>query len=130
ALGWKHGPFEIPEDIYAEWDAREAGARAEQQWNEKFAAYQAEFPELAAEFKRRMAGELPADFEGKASAFIREVAQKGESIASRRASRSCRKFLGPLRRELLGGSADLGGSNLTLWSGCRRVVAGDASGNY
>src|SRR5690554_2243593 len=130
ALGWKHGPFEIPEDIYAEWDAREAGARAEQQWNEKFAAYQAEFPELAAEFKRRMAGELPADFEEKASAFIREVAQKGESIASRKASQNCLNFFGPLLPELLGGSADLAGSNLTLWSGCKGVSADDASGNY
>ena len=130
ALGWKHGPFEIPEDIYAEWDAREAGARAEQQWNEKFAAYQAEFPELAAEFKRRMAGELPADFEEKASAFIREVAQKGENIASRKASQNCLNFFGPLLPELLGGSADLAGSNLTLWSGCKPVVAEDASGNY
>ncbi|MGN5518186.1 transketolase [Halopseudomonas sp. Lyrl_26] len=130
ALGWKHGPFEIPEDIYAEWDAREAGARAEQQWNEKFAAYQAEYPELAAEFKRRMAGELPADFEEKASAFIREVAQKGENIASRKASQNCLNFFGPLLPELLGGSADLAGSNLTLWSGCKPVVAEDASGNY
>ncbi len=130
ALGWKHGPFEIPEDIYAEWDAREAGARAEQQWNEKFVAYQAEFPELAAEFKRRMAGELPADFEEKASAFIREVAQKGENIASRKASQNCLNFFGPLLPELLGGSADLAGSNLTLWSGCKPVVAEDASGNY
>ena len=130
ALGWSHGPFEIPADIYAEWDAREAGARAEQQWNEKFAAYEAEFPELAAEFKRRMAGDLPADFEEKASAYIREVAEKGENIASRKASQNCLNFFGPLLPELWGGSADLAGSNLTLWKGCKPVVAEDASGNY
>jgi len=130
ALGWSHGPFEIPADIYAEWDAREAGARAEQQWNEKFAAYEAEFPELAAEFKRRMAGDLPADFEEKASAYIREVAEKGENIASRKASQNCLNFFGPLLPELLGGSADLAGSNLTLWNGCKPVVEEDASGNY
>ena len=130
ALGWNHAPFEIPEDIYAEWNAREAGAQAEQSWNEKFAAYQAEFPELAAEFARRMAGDLPADFDEKASAYIREVAEKGENIASRKASQNCLNAFGPLLPELLGGSADLAGSNLTLWSGCKGVTADDASGNY
>ena len=130
ALGWKHGPFEIPADIYAEWDAKDAGSQAEQQWNEKFAAYQAEFPELAAEFTRRMAGELPADFDEKASAYIRAVAEKGENIASRKASQNCLNAFGPLLPELLGGSADLAGSNLTLWKGCKPVVAEDASGNY
>ncbi|MEJ6656759.1 MAG: transketolase, partial [Pseudomonas sp.] len=130
ALGWKHGPFEIPADIYAEWDAKDAGSKAEQQWNEKFAAYQAEFPELAAEFTRRMAGELPADFDEKASAYIREVAEKGENIASRKASQNCLNAFGPMLPELLGGSADLAGSNLTLWDGCKPVVQEDASGNY
>ena len=130
ALGWPHAPFEIPADIYAEWDAKEAGNQAEQQWNDRFAAYQAEFPELAAEFKRRMAGDLPADFEEKASAYIREVAEKGENIASRKASQNCLNFFGPLLPELLGGSADLAGSNLTLWDGCKPVVEEDASGNY
>lgn len=129
-LGWKHGPFEIPADIYAEWDARQAGSQVEQQWNQTFAAYQAEFPELAAEFLRRMAGELPADFSEKASAFIRDVATKGESIASRKASQNCLNAFGPLLPELLGGSADLAGSNLTLWKGCKPVVQEDASGNY
>lgn len=129
-LGWKHGPFEIPADIYAEWDARQAGSQVEQQWNQTFAAYQAEFPELAAEFLRRMAGELPADFSEKASAFIRDVATKGESIASRKASQNCLNAFGPLLPELLGGSADLAGSNLTLWKGCKAVVQEDASGNY
>ncbi|MFA5677379.1 MAG: transketolase [Pseudomonas sp.] len=130
ALGWSHGPFEIPADIYAEWDAKQAGNQAEQAWNDKFAAYQSEFPELAAEFKRRMAGDLPADFEEKASAYIREVAEKGENIASRKASQNCLNAFGPMLPELLGGSADLAGSNLTLWDGCKPVVQEDASGNY
>jgi len=129
-LGWKHGPFEIPAEIYAEWDAKQKGADAENEWNKRFAAYEAEFPALAAEFKRRMAGELPADFAEKASEFIREVATKGETIASRKASQNCLNAFGPLLPELLGGSADLAGSNLTLWKGCKPVVAEDASGNY
>ncbi|MFC3608385.1 transketolase [Stutzerimonas tarimensis] len=130
ALNWSHGPFEIPADIYAEWDARPAGAQAQDQWNVRFAAYAEAYPELAAEFKRRMAGELPADFSEKASAFIREVAGKGETIASRKASQNCLNAFGPLLPELLGGSADLAGSNLTLWKGVKPVVAEDASGNY
>jgi len=112
ALGWKHGPFEIPAEIYAEWDAKQKGADAENEWN------------------KRMAGELPADFADKASEFIREVATKGETIASRKASQNCLNAFGPLLPELLGGSADLAGSNLTLWKGCKPVVAEDASGNY
>ncbi|MDF2076242.1 transketolase [Pseudomonas mendocina] len=130
ALGWNHGPFEIPADIYAEWDAKEAGAAAEAAWNEKFAAYAAAFPELAAEFKRRIAGELPADFAEKAAAYVREVAEKGETIASRKASQNALNAFGPLLPEFLGGSADLAGSNLTLWKGCKGVSADDASGNY
>lgn len=130
ALGWKHGPFEIPAEIYAQWDAKQKGADAENAWNQRFAAYETEFPALAAEFKRRMAGELPADFAEKASAFIRDVATKGETIASRKASQNCLNAFGPLLPELLGGSADLAGSNLTLWKGCKPVVAEDASGNY
>jgi len=130
ALGWSHGPFEIPAEIYAEWDAKQKGADAENEWNKRFAAYEAEFPALATEFKRRMAGELPADFAEKASEFIRDVATKGETIASRKASQNCLNAFGPLLPELLGGSADLAGSNLTLWKGCKPVVAEDASGNY
>jgi len=130
ALGWNHGPFEVPADIYAEWDAKAAGAAAEAAWNEKFAAYAAAFPELAAEFKRRIAGELPADFAEKAAAYVREVAEKGETIASRKASQNALNAFGPLLPEFLGGSADLAGSNLTLWKGCKGVSADDASGNY
>ena len=129
-LSWNHPPFEIPAEIYAEWDAKAAGARAEAEWNQRFAAYATEHPELAAEFRRRLAGELPADFAEKATAFINEVAQKGETIASRKASQNCLNAFGPLLPELLGGSADLAGSNLTLWKGCEPVVAEDASGNY
>ena len=130
ALGWNHGPFEIPAEIYAEWDAKAAGAAAEAAWNDKFAAYAAAFPELAAEFKRRIAGELPADFAEKAAAYIKDVAEKGETIASRKASQNALNAFGPLLPEFLGGSADLAGSNLTLWKGCKGVSAEDASGNY
>ena len=129
-LGWNHGPFEVPAEIYAEWDAKAACAAAEAAWNEKFAAYAAAFPELAAEFKRRIAGELPADFAEKAAAYVREVAEKGETIASRKASQNALNAFGPLLPEFLGGSADLAGSNLTLWKGCKGVSAEDASGNY
>ncbi len=130
ALGWEHGPFEIPAPISAEWDARESGRAAEAQWQQRFAAYQAEFPELAAEFSRRMAGELPADFAAKATAYIAEVAAKGETIASRKASQNCLNAFGPLLPEFLGGSADLAGSNLTLWKGCKGLAHDDAGGNY
>ena len=129
-LNWAHGPFEIPADIYAEWDCRDKGAVAENDWNKRFAAYEADHPGLADEFKRRMAGELPDDFAAKASEFIRAVAEKGETIASRKASQNCLNAFGPLLPELLGGSADLAGSNLTLWKGCKPVVEEDASGNY
>ena len=130
ALGWNHGPFEIPADIYAEWDAKQTGAKAEAEWNQRFDAYALAHPELAAEFKRRMAGDLPAAFSEKAQAYIEEVAAKGETIASRKASQNALNAYGPMLPEFLGGSADLAGSNLTLWKGCKGVEAGDASGNY
>ncbi len=129
-LGWEYGPFEVPTRLYEEWDAKAKGQAAEDEWNQRFAAYAAEYPELAAEFKRRMAGDLPADFADKAAAYIAEVAAKGESIASRKASQNSLNAYGPLLPELLGGSADLAGSNLTLWSGCKGVTADDAAGNY
>ncbi|CAD5107328.1 transketolase [Zestomonas carbonaria] len=130
ALGWNHAPFEVPADIYAEWDAKEAGAAREAEWNQRFAAYQAAYPELAAEFLRRLKGELPADFSAKAAAYVQEVADKGETIASRKASQNALNAFGPLLPEFLGGSADLAGSNLTLWKGCKAVSDEDASGNY
>ncbi|WPN46893.1 MULTISPECIES: transketolase [unclassified Pseudomonas] len=130
ALKWNHGPFEIPADIYAEWDAKEAGKAAEAEWDQRFAAYSAAFPTEANELVRRLSGELPADFSEKASAYIAEVAAKGETIASRKASQNALNAFGPLLPEFLGGSADLAGSNLTLWKGCKGVTAEDASGNY
>jgi transketolase len=129
-LGWNYGPFEIPGEIYAEWDAKQAGAAREIEWNQRFAAYAAAHPELASEFTRRMQGELPADFAAKSAAYVQEVAAKGETIASRKASQNALNALGPLLPEFLGGSADLAGSNLTLWKGCQGVSAADASGNY
>ena len=130
ALNWSHGPFEIPADIYAEWDAKQAGAAVESEWDKRFAAYAAEFPELASELTRRLSGKLPADFDAKASAYIAEVAAKGETIASRKASQNALSAFGPLLPELLGGSADLAGSNLTIWKGCKSITGADASGNY
>ncbi|MDX1755333.1 MAG: transketolase [Marinobacter sp.] len=129
-LGWKHGAFEIPDEIYAGWDGREKGNAAEQAWNEAFAAYEQAEPELAAEFKRRMAGDLPADFTEKAEAYIRECQEKGDTIASRKASQNTLNAYGPLLPEFMGGSADLAGSNLTIWEGSKGLTKEDASGNY
>ncbi len=129
-LGWNHGPFEVPEEIYKEWDCREKGAAAESEWNALLASYKAEYPELAAEFERRMAGELPADFSDKAAQYIRECQEQGEKVASRKASQNTLNAFGPVLPEFLGGSADLAGSNLTFWKGCKSVTPEDASGNY
>ncbi|MBK1695163.1 transketolase [Chromatium weissei] len=129
-LGWNHAPFVIPETVYQGWDAKTRGAAAEAEWNSKFAAYAAAYPTEAAEFKRRMAGDLPADWETKAGAFVQSVIDKGETIASRKASQNALNGFGPLLPELLGGSADLAGSNLTLWSGCKGVGKSTAPGNY
>lgn len=129
-LGWKHGAFEVPAEVYSGWDAKEKGTAAQQSWNEKFAAYAAAYPELAAEFTRRINSELPADFSAQAQAYIDECQAKGETIASRKASQNTLNAFGPLLPEFLGGSADLAGSNLTLWSGAKGVSDLDASGNY
>ncbi|GEA09441.1 transketolase 2 [Alteromonas sp. KUL42] len=129
-LGWSHGAFEIPEDIYDGWNGKDKGAAAENAWNEAFAAYEAAYPELAAEFKRRVNGELPADFSEKADAIIAELQANPQNIASRKASQNALNAFGPLLPELLGGSADLAGSNLTIWEGSKGVEANDASGNY
>ncbi|GLT14969.1 transketolase [Vibrio algivorus] len=129
-LGWEHGPFEIPSDIYAEWDAKEAGAAKEAAWNEKLAAYEAAYPELAAEFKRRMAGELPKEWEEKASAIIADLQANPANIASRKASQNALEAFGQILPEFMGGSADLAPSNLTMWSGSKSLTAEDASGNY
>jgi len=129
-LGWHHAPFEIPAEVYEGWDAKEIGAKVEGDWNDRFEHYRREFPELAAEFERRMAGELPRDWAEKSAAFVAKVNEKGETIASRKASQNTLNGYGPVLPELLGGSADLAGSNLTLWSGCRDVCAPGHNGNY
>ncbi|WP_438462647.1 transketolase [Marinomonas sp. PE14-40] len=129
-LNWEHAPFEIPADVYQGWDAKDNGASAESAWNDKFAAYQAAHPELAAEYERRVIkGDLPADFEEKANAYIQECQEKAENIASRKASQNAIGVFGAALPELLGGSADLAGSNLTLWSGSKGIQD-DAAGNY
>jgi transketolase len=129
-LGWNHGAFEIPSEVYGAWDAREQGAAAQAEWEQTFAAYEKAEPELAAELKRRMAGELPADFSEKAQAYIQECQDKGETVASRKASQNTLNAYGPMLPELLGGSADLAGSNLTIWNGSKPLTKEDASGNY
>ena len=130
ALGWEHEPFEIPADIYAGWDAHEAGAADEKQWDMTMTAYAAAYPDLAMELRRRLAGELPQDFSQQATAYIAQCQTEGATIASRKASQNSLNAYGPLLPELLGGSADLAASNLTLWSGSKGVSADDASGNY
>jgi transketolase len=129
ALGWTHAPFEIPAEVGAAWDAREAGALAEAAWNELFAAYERAHPALAAEFRRRMAGELPAGFADLADAALAQVVDKGETLASRKASQNAIAALVPALPEMVGGSADLAGSNLTLWPQARNVMSPEG-GNY
>ncbi|MFT5887391.1 MAG: transketolase [Zhongshania sp.] len=130
ALGWTHGAFEIPEDIYDGWNAQEKGAELESVWNAAFANYSEEYPELAAELKRRSSGQLPADFSSKADAFIAQCQTEGKEVATRKASQLCIEAYGAMLPEILGGSADLAGSNLTLWSGAKAIAAKDANGNY
>ncbi|NNU11941.1 transketolase [Vibrio parahaemolyticus] len=129
-LGWEHGPFEIPQEVYAEWSAKETGAAKEAAWNEKFAAYEAAYPELAAEFKRRVNGELPAEWEEKASQIIADLQANPANIASRKASQNALEAFGQMLPEFMGGSADLAPSNLTMWSGSKSLEANDFSGNY
>jgi transketolase len=129
-LGWEHGPFEIPSEIYSQWDAKEAGAAKETAWNEKFAAYAAAYPELAAEFKRRVNGELPAQWEEKTAQIIADLQANPANIASRKASQNALEAFGAMLPEFMGGSADLAPSNLTMWSGSKSITADDASGNY
>ena len=129
ALGWKYGEFEIPQAIYAGW--RSAGrAGNEAAWNARFAAYKAAHPEAAAEFERRLSGALPAGFDAAADAFIAKLQQDGPSIASRKASQNAIEAFAPLLPELVGGSADLAHSNLTLWKGSKSVTCSDANANY
>ena len=129
-LGWAHAPFEIPSDLYEGWDASAKGASAQSSWNEQLDAYRKEFPDLAVEFERRTSGQLPTDFGEKADAYIADCQAKMEKVASRKASQNCLNAYGPLLPELLGGSADLAGSNLTIWSGSKDISADNADGNY
>jgi transketolase len=129
-LQWPHAPFEIPADIYAAWDGKTKGAELQQSWQQRFDAYQAAFPALAAELTRRLSGELPADWSEKSNAYIAQLQATPATIASRKASQNALNAFGPLLPEFMGGSADLAGSNLTLWSGSKGVSAEDASGNY
>lgn len=129
ALGWKYPAFEIPQDIYAAWDAKEAGKAKEAAWNEKFAAYAKAHPELAAEFKRRVSGELPANWAAESKKFIEELQANPAKIASRKASQNALEAFGKVLPEFLGGSADLAPSNLTIWSGSKSL-SDDLAGNY
>ncbi|MDH5302118.1 MAG: transketolase [Gammaproteobacteria bacterium] len=129
-LGWSHAPFEIPSEIYAGWDHKEKGAADEAAWNKKFAAYRAAFPAEAAEFERRMSGELPANFVVEMDKFIAKTQADMPNIASRKASQNAIQAMGPLLPEMFGGSADLTGSNLTNWSGTVKVNKENANGNY
>ncbi|HGF7190321.1 TPA: transketolase [Vibrio cholerae] len=129
-LGWEYAPFEIPADIYAAWDAKQAGASKEAAWDEKFAAYAKAYPAEAAEYKRRVAGELPANWEAATSEIIANLQANPANIASRKASQNALEAFGKLLPEFMGGSADLAPSNLTMWSGSQSLTAEDFSGNY
>jgi transketolase len=132
ALGWPHAPFEIPQDVYRGWDGRARGAELEQAWRDRFARYAKAHPDLAREFERRLAGELPADWPARSRESVEKAQAKAESIATRKASQNGLEALAPVLPELVGGSADLTGSNLTLWSGSKPVGRLDegAGGNY
>jgi transketolase len=129
-LGWESAPFEIPADVYAGWDAKDNGTAAESDWDTRFSAYAAAFPAEAAEFKRRINGDLATDWDAGADAFIAEVDAKAENIASRKASQNAIEGLARITPEFLGGSADLAGSNLTIWSGADPIRAHNPGGNY
>ncbi len=129
-LNWEYESFEIPSEIYAEWDAKKAGADKEAAWDKKFSAYQAKYPELALEFKRRVSGELPNDWEAKTNTIIADLQATPANIASRKASQNALEAFGPMLPEFMGGSADLAPSNLTIWSGSKSLTANDFSGNY
>ncbi|EJC1152727.1 transketolase [Cronobacter sakazakii] len=128
-LGWNYPPFEIPDEVYKGWDAKEKGRQVEASWNEKFAAYQEAYPELAAEFNRRMGGEMPENWQQVTQEYIEKLQAEPAEIASRKASQNALNVYGPVLPELLGGSADLAPSNLTIWSGSTSLKE-DPAGNY
>ncbi len=129
-LGWDYAPFEIPADIYAEWDGKDAGKDAQAQWQNRFDAYQQAFPELATEYKRRVEGELPENWQQISQDVIATLQANPATIATRKASQNAIEAFGAHLPEFLGGSADLTPSNLTNWSGSKAISAQDASGNY
>ncbi|MCO4322645.1 transketolase [Aliidiomarina quisquiliarum] len=129
-LGWEHPAFEIPNDVLNAWSAKAAGAKQEEQWNSLFASYKTAYPELAAEFERRMAGELPANWRADSDKWIEELQANPANVATRKASQDALNVIGPMLPELLGGSADLAGSNLTLWKNSKAITSDNASGNY
>ncbi len=129
-LNWSYDRFEVPQDVYQAWDAKDKGDAIEASWNKHWTAYEQAYPELAAELKRRLAGELPEGFEQAFQAYIEELQANPDNPATRKASLNVLNKIGPQLSELLGGSADLAGSNLTLWQGAKGVTAEDASGNY
>ena len=129
-LNWEHDAFVIPSDIQDAWNCQAKGESAEAAWNELFASYKSAHPELAAEFERRSSGSLPANWEEFSNNYIQQLQENPENIATRKASQNCLNAYGPILPEFIGGSADLAGSNLTLWSGSKGIEANDASGNY
>ncbi len=130
ALDWKYDAFVIPDEYYKAWDARERGAQLEAEWNDKFSTYQEKYPEQAAKFKRRIEGKLPDNWAEASADYIKATAEAGEDMASRQASQKALNAYGALLPELIGGSADLAGSNLTLWSGSKRINGKSGAGNY
>lgn len=130
ALGWKHPAFEIPDDIYAGWDAKSSGMASETEWNQRFASYQQSHPELAAEYSRRMLGDLPENWQQETDKIIADLQEDGASVATRKASQMALDAFGPLLKELIGGSADLAGSNNTIWKQSVDVREGTTDGNY
>ncbi|WP_432451802.1 MULTISPECIES: transketolase [unclassified Agarivorans] len=129
-LNWPYAAFEIPQDIYQAWDAKEAGGSSQSEWNQLFAGYEAAYPALAAEYKRRMNGDLPSDWTAFADSYIADLQANQAKVATRQSSQKTLEAFCPKLPELLGGSADLAPSNLTMWSGSQAVTAEDASGNY
>jgi len=129
ALGWDHAPFEVPANVYHGWDAKEKGTAAEKAWNARFDAYKAAYPELAAELERRMAGDLPADWAEKSAGYIASVNAAAKSPATRQASLAAIEAYSPMLPEMFGGSADLGCSNLTEWSGYKPMISNEEA-NY
>ena len=130
AMGWMHAPFEVPEDVRAAWDATAQGGAREKDWQQRFEAYRADHPQLAAEFERRMTSGLPVEWPEKAEVFVASVDADAKTVATRKASQLALEGFGPMLSELIGGSADLAGSNLTLWSGSKSISKEDAAGNY